>query len=72
VIAPVHARLAAVATGRTAAAPPIPQIRIWWFSDPSLAVSTAKDGRASLILPLRTSAQRTRKVAFTTASTETM
>jgi hypothetical protein len=58
--APVRPRRAAVAIGRMAAAPPIPQIRIRGVSDPG---SLAEPGRASLILPLRTPAWRVRNVA---------
>lgn len=61
--APVHARLAAVATGRTAAAPPIPHIRTWGLSDPLMANTTAMSSRASLVLPLRTSARLSYNVA---------
>ena len=68
--ASVRVRLAAVATGRTAAAPPIPQRRLWGFSDPPMPVATVMGGRASHVLPPRTSARRPRNVASPTAPTD--
>jgi len=67
--APVRARLAAVATGRTAAAPPIPHIGMRGYSDPPTPDSAGEGGRASLVLPVRTSARLPRKVALVAAST---
>src|SRR5207249_2987758 len=68
--ASVRVRLAAVAAGRTATAPPIPQIGIWGISDPPMPVATPMRGRASHVLPPRTSARRPRNVASPTAPTD--
>lgn len=56
----VRVRLAAVAVGRAAAAPPIPHLSMRGFSDPPLPVSTATGGRASRALhhPLLSREQR--------------
>jgi hypothetical protein len=61
--APARARLAAVATGSAAAAPPIPHIGMWGFSGPSTPDPTGVDSRASHALPPRTSAGLARNVA---------
>ena len=68
-VAQVRARRAAVATGGTAAAPPIPRVRTRGVSDPLMPVDAGMSGRASLVSPPRTSARLARNAAPSTVPT---